>query len=327
MASIQKTAKGYRAQIKKLGVRDSQVFPTRREAVEWAARRELEISTNKNTPEGERTTLRAVLRKYAEEISPTKRGEDKEIIRLAAFERYALPLDLPVSEVSGPDIAKFRDSRLKTVKESSVLRELNTLSSVFEVARKEWGLISANPCKEIRRPSQPAHRQRVLHWREIRAMLRQMGYSNDGGIESPRHAIAVCFLVALRTGMRAGELCSLTWGNVHDRYVHLPSTKNGRSRDVPLSTMAKAKVERMRGYDEKLVFGLTTASLDALFRKYRGLAELSGFTWHDTRHTAATMLSRKVDMLTLCKIFGWRDSRFALVYYNPSAESIADMLG
>lgn len=127
--------------------------------------------------------------------------------------------------------------------------------------------------------------------------------------------------------MRAGELCSLTWPNVHDRYVHLPSTKNGRSRDVFLSTMAKAKIERMHGCDKTLVFGLTTASLDALFRKYRAAAGLSGFTWHDTRHTASTKLSRKVDMLTLCKIFGWRDSRFALVYYNPSAESIADMLG
>ena len=43
MASIQKTAKGYRAQIKLAGVRDSDTFPTRREAVEWAARREAEI--------------------------------------------------------------------------------------------------------------------------------------------------------------------------------------------------------------------------------------------------------------------------------------------
>lgn len=325
MASIQKTEKGYRAQIKKLGIRDSQVFPTRREAVEWAARRELEIATNKSTPEGDRTTLRAVLRKYAEEIAPNKRGKDKEQIRLAAFERYELPLDKPVSKVTGPDIAAFRDSRLESVQPSSVLRELNTLSSVFEAARLEWGLIASNPCKDVRRPSQPPHRQRVLHWREIRALLRGMGYSSK--IESPRHAVAVCFMVALRTGMRAGELCSLTWGNVHGRYVHLPSTKNGRSRDVPLSTKAKAKIEVMRGYHDTLVFGLSTGSLDALFRKYRAQAGLSGFTWHDTRHTAATIISRKVDMLTLCKIFGWRDSRFALVYYNPSAESIADMLG
>ena len=43
MASIQKVAAGYRAQIKKLGVRDSRLFSTRREAVAWAGERETEI--------------------------------------------------------------------------------------------------------------------------------------------------------------------------------------------------------------------------------------------------------------------------------------------
>lgn len=92
MASIQKTAKGYRAQIKILGQRDSRVFGTRREAVEWAARRESEIRTQLTTPLGEQHTLRQALRKYADEVSPKKRGERWEQIRLAAFEGYRLPL-------------------------------------------------------------------------------------------------------------------------------------------------------------------------------------------------------------------------------------------
>ncbi|KXA80746.1 hypothetical protein [Bordetella pseudohinzii] len=75
MASIQKTAKGYRAQIKIQGTRDSQVFATRREAVEWAARRESEIRDQATMPLGEQHTLQQALRKYAEEVSPQKRGE------------------------------------------------------------------------------------------------------------------------------------------------------------------------------------------------------------------------------------------------------------
>lgn len=328
MASIQKTAKGYRAQVKKLGIRDSQIFPTRREAVEWGARREHEIASDKNTPKGDRTSLREVLRRYAKEVSPTKRGEQKELIRLAAFEKYALPLDAPISGITAQDIADFRDDRLRTVKPASVLRELNMLSSVFETARLEWGLVSNNPCKDIRRPAPPRHRNRVLKWSEIRAILRRLDYPGRGQqVEMPKQAIAVCMMVALRTGMRAGELCALTWENVHDRYAHLPTTKNGKARDVPLSRKAKAEIERMRGWDDTLVFGITAASLDALFRKYRKSAKLSGFTWHDTRHTAATMMSKKVDVLTLCKIFGWSDPRMAMIYYNPSAASIADMLG
>ena len=47
-------------------------------------------------------------------------------------------------------------------------------------------------------------------------------------------------LFAIETGMRRGEIRSPTWENVHlgKRYVHLPDTKNGDCRDVPLSPQA-----------------------------------------------------------------------------------------
>ncbi|AKQ59688.1 Phage integrase family protein [Bordetella hinzii] len=83
----------------------------------------------------------------------------------------------------------------------------------------------------------------------------------------------------------------------------------------------------MKGWDDDFVFGLKTASLDALFRKYRERAGLEGFTFHDTRHTAATMISKKIDVLDLCKMFGWTDPKMAMVYYNPHASSIAARLG
>ena len=82
----------------------------------------------------------------------------------------------------------------------------------------------------------------------------------------------------------------------------------------------------MDGWDEVFVFGITTRSLDALFRKYRVRAGLDGFTFHDTRHTAATWLSRKLDVLTLCKMFGWKSTKMALTYYNPKADDIRRLL-
>lgn len=81
-------------------------------------------------------------------------------------------------------------------------------------------------------------------------------------------------------------------------------------------------IEAMRGWDEVYVFGLKSPTLDALFRKYRTRAGLSGFTFHDTRHTAATRLAGRVDVLTLCKIFGWKNPKRAMTYYNPTPEQI-----
>jgi integrase len=55
---------------------------------------------------------------------------------------------------------------------------------------------------------------------------------------------------------------------------------------------------------------------------------LSGFTFHDSRHTAATWMvnSGKVDVLSLCKIFGWTNTTMALTYFNPKAVDIAKQL-
>lgn len=324
MASIQKTARGYRAQVYCKGRRDSRVFATKRDAVVWASVREAELRDNRF--EGDKHTLRDALRQYATDVSPGKRGEQWEVVRLRAFERYLLPLNSPISSVQPSDIALFRDSRAASVSAASVRRELTLLSSVFEMARREWGWVTSNPCHDVRKPRQPEHRNRTIHVREIRAMLRTMSYSHNTPANKTQ-ALAQCFLFALRTGMRAGELCDLTWTNVHDDFVRLPQTKNGTSRDVPLSSRAIRIMKTMRGYQDDKVFGLHPRSVDALFRKYRDKAELSGFRWHDTRHTAATMLSRKVDVLTLCKIMGWHDTRFAMVYVNETPSVIAARLG
>jgi integrase len=83
----------------------------------------------------------------------------------------------------------------------------------------------------------------------------------------------------------------------------------------------------MRGWDERMVFGVPVKSLDAQFRKYRERAGLSGFTFHDSRHTAATWMARKLDVLDLCKAFGWADPKHAMIYYNPTASDIAKRMG
>lgn len=332
MASIQKTARGYRAQIKlKLPgrsepTRDSALFPTRREAVEWAAKRERELRESSTEDPRIKHTLKKALRHYANEVSPSKRGERWEQIRLAAFEGYKLPLDKPLIHVTAQDIADFRDSRALSISSASVRREMALLSSVFQVAMLEWGWTDNNPCRQIRKPANSKHRQRVLEWWEIKRMLRAMGHKRRGRVSSTAQAVAVCMLIALRTGMRAGELTGMRWGQVFDRHCHLPTTKTGRPRDVPLSRKSIALFERMRGWDDEIVFGVKAATLDALFRKYRERAGLEGFTWHDTRHTAATMVSKKVAVLDLCKIFGWSDPKMAMVYYNPHAETLADLL-
>jgi integrase len=323
MASVKPHKEGYRAQVYVAGERDSGTFRTLREANAWASARETELRANAKKSPKDKYTLRELLEKYRDEVSPSKRGELWEVVRINKFLRSDLPLDKPLSKCTSEAIGEWRDKQ--KISAGSIIREFGLLSAIFEYARRELKWIEANPVKDVRKPKSPEHRDVTITRHQIKRMLKSFGYSPKLRITSVSQSVAVMFLLALRSGMRAGELCSLTWHQVHDNYCVLPVTKT-TPRHVPLSKKAVKLLDKMRGFDNKSVFSVTSATRDALFRRARDNAGLSGFTFHDARHTAATWISRKVDVLTLCKIFGWSDTSQALTYYNPKAKDISSML-
>jgi integrase len=325
MAVPKKRASGlWGIQIEVKGVRDSGSFATKAQATAWAARRATELRTASTTKPASTKTLGDALREYAEKVSPTKRGESKELIRLSAFERQTLPIKSHLCDVTTADLVRWRDSRLAVNARGSVLRDMTLLGHVFEVARREWQWIPANPMKDVRRPQEPDHRTRVITGAEIRGMLRSLGHG--GPVRSVSQAIAMAFLLALATGMRAGELCALRWGDAYPDFVRLHVSKTGAGRDVPLSPYARRLVKRLVGWDAVSLLSIQPQTLDALFRRARDRAALAGFTFHDSRHTAATRMARRLDVLDLCKVFGWRSTTQALAYYNPTASQIAGRL-
>ena len=325
MAKPTKTAQGtWRVQFMVRGIRDGGTFATRREADEYKARKTTQILAQADGRAGSVKTLRDALRRYAEEVSPTKRGERLEIVRLSAFERQALPVNRTLDKLTTADLVAWRDSRLSVNARGSVLRDMTLLGSVLETARREWQWIEKNPIRDVKRPANADHRKRIITGPEIRKMLRSLGYGWP--VRSVSQAVAAAFLMALSTGMRAGEICGLEWPDVHGDYVHLSLTKNGSARDVPLSPVGRKIIERMRGWDSVSVFGVKSQTLDALFRRARDRAGLAGFTFHDSRRNAATRLSKRVDPLMLCRIFGWRRTDQALTYYSKTASQIAGLL-
>lgn len=337
MAAPRKTAEGtWRVQMQVNGERVGGTFDTKREADDWIARTRIDMkSAVKGTTGAVKTTAQAMER-YALEISPIKRGGLKEVIRIKALLKHdSFPAKVRLSELTPEHFSAWRDARLKTRARGSVLRDMNLLSAIMTAARREWRWIAANPMSDVRRPAEPDHREVVISRLQIVKMLRALNYGT-APVRSVQQAVGMAFAIALLTGMRAGEICGLKWGDVREDHVVLHITKNGKRREVPLSTRARVIIDRMRGWDEEKVFGLTSQSLDAMFRKYRARAGLSGFTFHDSRHTAATMIAGRLRsgsipaqqaVMDLCKMFGWSRMDQALVYYNPKAGDIAARLG
>jgi len=305
------------------GQRDSATFPTKREAQLWAAQREIDLQTIARGQEGSIRTVRDAFDRYAREVSPTHKGERWETVRLTKMGRE-FP-DVMLDKLTTSHVSAWRDLRLTQVGPASVLREMKLLGSVFEQCRKEWRWLSVNPAKDVRKPTAPPHRERVMRRDEIKRLLRALGYPAR---TLPRHAVAHAMLLALRTGMRAGELAGIEWADVHPGYVRLHDTKNGSSREVPLSAKARRTLEKMRGWDETSVFATQAGNIDAIFRAAKARAGITGLVWHDTRHTAATWIGStgRLNLMEFCKMFGWRDPRHAMIYFNPTASELAEKL-
>jgi len=138
-------------------------------------------------------------------------------------------------------------------------------------------------------------------------------------------AVGAAFLFAIETGMRAGEICALTRTNVHGAVAHLPKTKNGTKRDVPLSSCARQILDTLP--EAETVFGLQSSVLDTLFRRAREQCSIEDLKFHYTRHEAITRLARHLNVLELARMVGHKNLNELQTYYNETAEALAKKLG
>lgn len=153
------------------------------------------------------------------------------------------------NEITSVNIATYRDQRLtsinpktkKTLSPSTVRLEMSLLSSFFDIAKIEWGICDDNPVQKVRKPKNQPGRERRLTPREERQILRYAAKHINKELYS-------IIILALETAMRQGEILQLQWENINlkSRVAHLPETKNGTRRDVPLSLKARDALIRLK---------------------------------------------------------------------------------
>jgi integrase len=329
LAYIRKVKGGWRAEVQRSGQRKSATLPTKAEAVNWAAKEEGDILAQRRGlfP---RKTLAEAFKRYLEEVSPNKRGERAEGLRLAAIERDFQKLaGKVISDIKTPDLVEWRKARLAKVTPGSVRRDANLLRNVFSVARDEWHWCGESPFKGFKVPSDNPPRTRRVSPREVKKVCRWLGY-RTGRVERKQQEVAFAFLLALRTGMRAGELLSLHSDRIDlekrvAKVPHKTQHLTGAMREVPLTRAAVRLLRPM--VKDGPVFTVSAKSLDAMFRKATKGALIVDLHFHDSRAEALTRLARKVDVMTLARISGHKDLQMLLNhYYRESAADIASRL-
>lgn len=315
MATVRQLPSGrWRWEAYRRGIRRSGVEDTKARARSKAE----EIEAQLDRGDSGRTFAQAA-EKYLRDEMPAKRGASRETFRLKALmEHFG---EIRLAELDTPQIAEWRTKRTGEVSTWSVLREASILKSLFRCARDEWRWMEHDPFRGVRLPKDPAPRHQRWTWREIRRVLRFLGYRRRQSPSTKYQEVALAFAIALATGLRAGEILKVRPEALRADTFVLYESKTDPYARVPLTPRGRrlcALVQR---------WTIDEALLDAVFRKARDACLVTDLRFHDARATALTWLSRKLDPWALSRISRHKDLSILLrTYYRETPEEIAKRL-
>lgn len=292
MANIRQLSSGtWQAQVRRRGLKAAvKSFKTKIEAGRWARLLESEIDRGVfvDRSESERTTLAELIDRYLREVTPLKKSARNETQRLNALRRHFGAFS--PAALSRAHIAEYRDARLsKGLAGATVVKELNSLSHLLDVAIKDWGIaLPGNVAKQVRRPPVARGRDRRLEPGEEQRLFAACAASRA-------RMLAPVVRVAIETGMRMGEILALQWRHVDltARVATLPDTKTGEARQVPLSTAAVAAIASLPRHitNGRVFWSWQRAdSLENVWRRTVKTAGIEDLRFHDLRHEAVSRL-------------------------------------
>jgi integrase len=273
MASIQNRGPHqWQATVRRKGYpSQSETFETNRDAEAWANKVEHEMASGTfvDRKVADRTSLGDLLTKYGQEVSPSKRSCRTELVTIRRLLRHPLALR-PLSSLRNTDFSSYREQRLKErAANNSVRLELALLSTMFATAISEWDLPIKNFIREIKKPKTTRGRDRRLVGDEEERLL-------EAARASQAPALELFVVLAIETGMRAGNLVELRWEQVdfEQHVIFVNRTKTGAGLAVPLSSAAEAA---LRAFKPAAAFGKISSFYDsnglgAAFRQARKVA-------------------------------------------------------
>lgn len=328
----------YRVRVRKHGFpTQSKTFLKRADGVAWAATVEADIARGvfEDRSSAQRTTIREGLKRYLAEVTPKKKSHVAEAGLIERMMKTSLA-SYTFETLRSEHISEWMNTRLRKVTTETVFRELALLSHLYKVAHASWGIAGdINPVRSVPKPKHGKPRARRLQAGEEEEILRRARAYGE--------PLPTIIVLAIETAMRRGEIVSLQWDRVdfRRRILHLRETKNGESRDVPLSSRALAALQRLPRRIDGLVFGIRAGTVTQAFRRITGLASakkgskvcrgyqpLQDLRFHDLRHEAVSRLfERGLNPMQVAAISGHKTLQMLKRYTQLRAEDLVEMLG
>lgn len=328
-----KRGQSYRIELMFDGKRISATRDTEKECQQWAMLKLLELKTeDKNAVKEEKHyyPFSALMSRYLNEVGCHKKSSQtikKSINHFA--KNFPNLAEMSIHDISPQILTNWRNERLGQVSPGTVLRDISLFSAIFTYAQKELFLVENNPFFLIAKPTQPKSRKRRISDAEIELILKEHNYQRGQIPLTKEQFIAWTFLFAIETTMRQGEILNIERCDIYNDYIHLPETKNGDSRDVPLTDSAKQLLMLIPNNGSKKLLNIENSSLQNMFGDRIRKLKLHDLHFHDTRHEGISRMVklRKLPVEVLMKITGHKSPKILInTYYNPTASEIGEML-
>lgn len=203
---------------------------------------------------------------------------------------------------------------------ATVNRERDYLSLAFKLGIRN-GLVASNPARLVTRRREDNGRIRFLSPAEeakLRAVIRA---------EFPKHEPELD--LALATGLRQGNQCSLKWSDVdlEARQITISRAKNGRPFYAPVNSTAMAallELKSMAGDSPYVILnrnkrgrgvGQPPCTPEGWFNRAVEKAGLNGVCWHTLRHTfASRAVMAGLDLRVVADLLGHRTLAMVMRY-------------
>lgn len=273
--------------------------------------------------EQERTFAEMMERYQAEHvIKKASQGPLRSKIKnlLSFFGHYIL------AQITPRRIVEYKAKRYADgMAPGTINQELAIVKNAFNLAIREWEWCRDNPATRVSMEKENNKRDRWLtHEEEVRLLRACPDWLRE------------IILFALHTGMRRGEILSLTWEGVDlfRKTVTVLQSKNGEKRTIPVNQTvlgllkARAKVRLLK--TNHVFYGRTYTSvapniLERAFSTAVRKIEIENFHFHDLRHTFATRLVQSgVDIYKVQRLLGHKSPVMTQRYAHHYPESLRD---
>jgi len=235
-----------------------------------------------------------------------------------------------IRSITHSDIEQFKLLRLKTPTRSGEQRSIADVHRTLEVMRAALhfavrsGWLIRSPFETgapLISKADETERDRVLSRDEEGRLL--------AACVGRRAHLRAIIITALDTGMRRGEILTLTWPDIDllSRRITIKATntKTQRERVVPITARLLAELEALYAKatnSDTLVFGITTDIKKAFATACRD-AGIEDFRLHDCRHTAITRwIEAGMPPMQVMKISGHTQMQTFKKYINVNDDAL-----